>query len=296
MHSLRYCFIFLAFAGIILSSCKKDEEENPPVLTLKSEITYTTDGVYLQNHIAKFGIIAEGKSANITNLTIKCKSKQGEKTILDEGHNIQQLNITKVIQNAWGDSLIWTISVMDKNRHRVSLSLKTYDTTVSYSPIHSFENIVLGMQSNTQYGSFLNPFIPTVYTTTNAALNQANVDILMYYYVTSGTPSYTFSSAGDYDAPIYFPSLTSWTTKNYTDWDYATQVPVSAFDQAINDSLLSAAFHSGSGISSRKYKYAAAGQVIPFKTSSGKKGLIKVKEVNAQQENGWVKFDLKIQQ
>ena len=116
MHSLRYCFIFLAFAGIILSSCKKDEEENPPVLTLKSEITYTTDGVYLQNHIAKFGIIAEGKSANITNLTIKCKSKQGEKTILDEGHNIQQLNITKVIQNAWGDSLIWTISVMDKKQ------------------------------------------------------------------------------------------------------------------------------------------------------------------------------------
>jgi hypothetical protein len=82
--------------------------------------------------------------------------------------------------------------------------------------------------------------------------------------------------------------------KNYTDWDYVTIVSTASFDAANNDSLLVASFHSGAGISSRKYKWADVDKVIPFKTTNNKTGLIKVKAISGA-ESGYIDFDLKIQ-
>ncbi len=281
---------------IFLCSCNKDNNESLPILNLKTNASYTINNCYLSNHLVKFGIIATGKDANITNLVIKCTGKNITKTIVDEGSNTGLLEIDKTFTNVWGDSLQWTITVMDHNRNFATLSLVTYDTTKTYAPIHSYTNIEMGMQNNTTLPQLLNAVTGTPYTLTQGQQSPQLVDILCYYYfATPSQPSYTFSSAGDMDAPTYYSIISSFNPRNYTDWDYSTLVTPLAFDNCNSDSLLVASFHSGAGFSSRKYKFADVGKVVPFKTAAGKIGLIKVLSVSGN-EAGKIVFDLKIQQ
>jgi len=290
IHSL------LVFIGIFLVySCKKENNESFPLLNLKTTASYTINHSYLSNHQVKLGIIATGIDANITNLVIRCSGKNFSKTVLDEGSNTEILDIDKIFTNVWGDSLLWTITVMDHNRNFASLSITTYDTCKTYAAIHSFTNIEMGMQNNVTIPQLLNAVNGTLYSFAQGQQNPQSVDILCYYYVSSGLPSYTLSSVGDMDAVTYYSLIAAFNPKNYTDWDYATQLTTIAFDNCTNDSLLVASFHSGAGFSSRKYKFADAGKVVPFKTQGGKIGLIKVISVSGN-EAGKIVFDLKIQQ
>lgn len=284
------CILIVVFSG-----CKKEDSNTQPTISIRSGGDFISDGSYLINHTAKIGIIADGGGENITNLVIKI-SKNGTTTILtDGGYNLPTLDLTKVLQISKGDSLTWTITVMNKDRNTASISFFTRDTTLSYGEIWSYSGIRLGMQNST-LGSYFDPFTGTVYNSTNVAGHEADVHILGYYYISSGIPSFTFSSAGDEDAPTYLPAMSGWSVKNYTDWDYVTLVSTTSFDAATNDSLLVASFHSGAGISSRKYKWANAGMVIPFKTTNSKAGLIKVNAItSADADAGYINFDIKIQ-
>lgn len=286
--------IVILITNFFVFSCKKEAGNILPELKLKSSINYTTDKSYITAHQIKFGILAMGKEANITNLVIKCSGKDFTKTIFDGGYNTSILDIDKSFTNVWGDTLEWTLTVMDKNRNFNTLRLTTYDTSKIYATINHYQNIELGMQNNITLPQLLNASSGNIYSIAQGQQNAQLIDVLCYYYITSGTPSYTFSSAGDMDAPTYYPAISSFNPKNYTDWDYATQISVAAFDNCNNDSLLIAAFHSGAGFSSRKYKFADAGKVIPFKTAGGKTGLIKVISVSGI-ETGKIVFNLKIQ-
>ncbi len=295
INNLFSKILALSIYSFVLLSCNKDSNETLPVISLKNNTGYTTNKTYLSNHIIKLGITASGKDANITNLVIKCKGKDFTKTITDEGCNTSFLETDKLFTNVWGDTLQWTITVMDKNRNFASMSIITFDTSKIYAPINSYTNIEMGMQNNASFPQLLNAVNGSLYSINQGQLNPGLVDVLCYFYVTSGLPSYTFSSAGDSDAPLYYPAVSTFSIKNYTDWDYATQLSTTAFDNCSNDSLLVASFHSGAGFSSRKYKFADAGKVVPFKTASGKTGLIKVVSVSGN-EAGKIVFDLKIQQ
>ena len=293
VHVLIIIVAFILFGG--LSGCKKDDSESLPTISIKSGGDFTSDGSYLSNHTAKIGIIADGGGKNITNLVIRTTKNGITSVLLDEGSNAASLDLTKVLQISQGDSLTWTISVMNKDRKSASISFFTRDTTLSYGEIWSYSGIRLGMQ-NSALGTFFDPFTGTLYTPYTVAGHESSVHILGYYYITSGLPSFTFSSAGDSDAPTYYSMISGWGTKNYTDWDYVTSVTTASFDAATNDSLLVASFHSGAGFSSRKYKYADAGKVIPFKTANNKAGLIKVNAITASDEAaGYIDFDIKIQ-
>jgi hypothetical protein len=287
-------YILIIIITLLVVSCNKDEQSTLPEIKLKNNLNYTTDKSYLINHQIKFGIQASGMDANITNLVIKCSGKNFTKTITDEGYNVAVLDIDKIFTNVWGDTLKWTLTIMDKNRNFNSIIITTYDTSKIYAPINQYQNIEMGMQNNITLPQLLNASSGNLYSIAQGAQNAQLIDVLCYYYITSGLPSYTFSSAGDQDAPTYYPTISSFNPKNYTDWDYATQISVAAFDNCNNDSLLIAAFHSGAGFSSRKYKFAEAGKVVPFKTAGGKSGLIKVISVSGN-EAGKIVFDLKIQ-
>lgn len=286
--------IVIIIISFTIVSCNKDEQNVLPEIKLKNTLNYTTDKSYLNNHQIKLGIQASSKDANITNLVIKCSGKDFTKTIIDEGYNIDVLDIDKIFINVWGDTLDWIITVMDKNRNFKSIKITTYDTSKIYASINQYQNIEMGMQNNTTLPQLLNAYSGNLFTIAQGPQNAALVDVLCYYYITSGQPSYTLSSAGDQDASTYYPSISSFNPKNYTDWDYSTQISVAAFDNCNNDSLLIAAFHSGAGFSSRKYKFADAGKVVPFKTAGGKTGLIKVISVSGT-DAGKIVFDLKIQ-
>jgi hypothetical protein len=150
----------------------------------------------------------------------------------------------------------------------------------------------MGYQGNSTYGHFLKMDDGTVYSTPDATANQSKVDLLIYYFTDGTGPSPTFSSPGDQDAPDYYPEINSWPTKNYTKYDYVTKITEAQFDAADNDSLLIKAYNEYWG--RRKYKYAVAGTIFPFKTISGKIGLIKVLQADTQ-ANGKITFAIKVQ-
>ena len=293
---MKYAHVLIIITCVLVSGltgCKKDDEESLPTISIKTGGDYTSNGSFLSNHTAKIGVIADGGGTNITNLVIKTTKNGVSTTLIDEGHNSPTIDITKIIQLSQSDSLNWNITVMNKDRKTASFSFITRDTSTTYGEIYSFTNIKLGMQ-NSDYGSFLNPFTNNIYTPSTVGGFESNIHIVGYYYISSGIPSYTFSSAGDQDAPTYLPPIAGWSVKNYTDWDYVTVVSTAQFDATTDDRLLVSSFHSGAGISSRKYKWADVGKVIPFKTINNKTGLIKVNAISGA-ESGYINFDMKIQ-
>jgi hypothetical protein len=70
-------------------------------------------------------------------------------------------------------------------------------------------------------------------------------------------------------------------------------VPAEAYDQCHNDSLLIVAYDDVWG--KRKFKWADPGDIIPFLTAKGKKGLLKVLSAD-HAATGTITFSLKIQQ
>ncbi|MCX6306248.1 MAG: hypothetical protein NT040_14890 [Bacteroidetes bacterium] len=285
---------------VAIASCKKDENPVPPVITLMSGAEYTSDGAIVAvGGKLRFGISASAKDANITNLVVKKIMPDGTvKVVLDSGLNSTGFNVNETFYQGIEDEARWTFQVMDKNRQFATTAITLYkDPASTWGGILDYPFIVMGFQNSTTHGQFLVPSTGKVFFADSAAMNQNLVDIITYYYV-DGTPSPTFSSPGETGGGIteYYPAVGQWTVKNYTKYDISVDtdpVPVAAFDACHNDSLLIVSYDDVWG--KRKFKWAEPGVVIPFLTSSGKKGLIRVLSVE-NDPAGTTTFAMKIQQ
>ena len=294
---LVLCFVCLIITTV---SCKKDKDPAPPTIMLisGSEYTATGDTVAVGGKL-RFGMSASGPGANITNLVVKKVMPDGSiKVVLDSGLNSTGFSINETFYQSIEAEARWTFQVMDKNRQFATAALTVYkDPASAWGGIIDYPSIVMGFQNSTAHGQFLVPSSGKVYFADTAALNQNLIDIITYYYV-DVDPSPTFSSAGETGGGIteYYPGIAQWTTKNYTKWDISVDgdpVPVAAFEACHNDSLLIVTYDDVWG--KRTFKWANPGDVIPFLTSSGKKGLIRVISVE-NDPAGSITFAMKIQQ
>lgn len=293
----------LIFSGLILtlgSACKKDEKPLPPSISLSSGEGYTPSGAIVAiGGKLKFGISASSTGSNITNFVVKKIMNDGTtKVVLDSGLNSTGFSVNETFYQGDETEARWTFQVMDKNRQFATTAITIYkDPASTWGAILEYPTIVMGFQNNTIHGQFLIPSAGKVYFADSAELNQDMVDIITYYYV-DDTPSPTFSSAGETGGGIteYYPTIGQWTTKNYTKWDISVDsnpVAVTDFDACHNDSLLIVRYDDVWG--KRKFKWANPGSVIPFLTSSGKKGMIHV--ISAENDPaGMITFAMKIQQ
>jgi len=292
------------FAGalvfLFLAGCKKESNPVPPVIQLKSGEGYTPSGsIVATGGKLRFGITVSGTDANITNFVIKKIMPDGSsKVMLDSGLNSTGFTVNETFYQSIEPEARWTFQVMDKNRQFATTAMTIYKDPASvWGGIFEFPSIVMGFQNSTTHGQFLVPATGKVYFADSATLNQNLIDIITYYYV-DGTPSPTFSSAGETGGGIvdYYPAIGQWTVKNYTKWDISVDndpVPVAAFDACHNDSLITLSYDDVWG--KRKFKWANPGVVIPFLTNGGKKGLIKVIAVE-NDPAGSITFAMKIQQ
>lgn len=294
--------LFISFiAGLLFSGCKKDNNSQPPAISLKSGSQYTADkSVVAVGRALHFGITAGSTDANITNLVVKKIMPDGSiKVVLDSGMNSASFSFDRTFFQGVEDTARWTFQVMDKNRQFATTAMTIYkDPNSSWGGILEYLAITMGYQNNPDIGHFLDPMSGKVFFADTAALNQSLIDIIPYYFVDDNLPSPTFSSAGEQGGGItdYYPSIAEWTTKNYTLWDISVDsdpVPPEAFDACHNDSLLILSYDDVWG--KRKFKWAEPGDIIPFFTASGKKGLIKV--ISADHDAaGTIVFSMKIQQ
>jgi len=299
----KICILFLPAAIVLalsLPSCKKDSNPAAPSIRLLSGTEYTPDGsVVAVGGKLRFGIAVSGTDANITNLVVKKIMPDGSsKVVFDSGLNSAGFTVGETFYQGVEDTARWTFQVMDRNRRFATAALTIYkDPNSAWGGILEFPSIVMGYQGCTTHGQFLVPSTGKVWFADSAALVQESIAIITYYYV-DDTPSPTFSSAGETGGGIteYYPSIAQWTTKNYTKWDISVDtdpVPAGAFEACHNDSLLILAYDDVWG--KRKFKWADPGDVIPFLTAKGKKGLIRVLSAD-HDAAGTITFAMKIQQ
>ena len=286
---------------LAISSCKKDSNSVPPTVSLKTGTGYTPDGAIVAiGGPLRFGISASGTDANITNLVVKKIMPDGSvKVVLDSGMNSPSFSFDRTFYQNIEDTAQWTFQVMDKNRQFATRAMTIYkDPNSTWGGIYEFPSITMGFQNNTTYGQFLDPMTGTVYFADTASLNQSLIHIITYYYMDDNIPSSTFSSAGELGGGItdYYPAIAQWTTKYYTKWDVSVDsdpVPPEVFEACHNDSLLIVSYEEVYG--KRKFKWANPGDIIPFLTATGKKGLIRV--ISTEYDaTGTIVFAMKIQQ
>lgn len=284
---------------LFLSACDKDRNPVPPSLTLASGTDYTPSGaVITTGGKIRVGITAEGSDANITNLVVKKIMPDGSvKVVFDSGLNSPAFSVNKTFYQGAEDEARWTVQVMDRNRQFATSAITIFrDPASQWGAILEFPSITMGYQNNTAAGQFLIPSAGKILQADSATLVAGLIDIITYYYV-DDEPSPTLSSAGETGGGIteYYPSIAQWSVKNYTKWDISVDsdpIPVAAFDACHNDSLLLLSYDDVWG--KRKFKWAEPGDVIPFLTASGKKGLVRILSAD-HDPAGTISFSLKIQ-
>jgi len=293
--------LLLIFLLTLLPGCKKEKDPAAPVISLSTGGVYTPNGSVTRTGGAlHFGINSRPGDANITNLLIKKLMPNGSvKVVLDSGMNSAGFSVSETYYQSVEDTARWIFQIMDKNRVMVSTSLVLYkDPNSTWGGIFEYPLITMGYQDNTVTGQFLCCATGKVLQGDSAGLVSDLIDIATYYLVDDNLPSPTFSSPGEQGNGIleYYPFISSWSTKNYTKWDIsvdANPIAASTYDACHNDSILIVSYNEGGG--KRKFKWANVGDIIPFLTAKGKKGLIKVLTAD-EKSDGAITFSMKVQQ
>ncbi len=272
-----------------------------PTLYLKTGASYTADGdtIPLGGHI-RIGILASGGGVALTYIRIDRISGDHTVNELDQGIYNEQSVMDQdfIFSKDTTSKETWVVFLMNADRQVITRSFVVYKGAgTAFGGILYYPSITLGFQSNSTFPHYLDAHLGQAFTESTVSGHESEIDMLGYYYVTSGNPSPTLTCPGYTAAVGYYPSLTSWPVKNSILYDYYTSdnqlISTSQFDAAANDSLLVYGFRPGSVSGNCKFCYD--GRVIPFKTNDSKYGLIKVIRAD-QSENGSIEIAIKIQE
>jgi hypothetical protein len=294
-------FFMLSFIVSFFSCSEEELSDTNPFILLK------TDNEFTQNEARvpvgaqmKFGISAIGDGAVITNLTIQRITDTKTITELDQGMYVTSggLDTTVTFIKSGSEQETWTFSIMNDHRDVSSTSLIVYKGEGSaYGDINYFPSITIGYQDNTSLPFYVDLHTGNTYDNTTVSGNEATVDLVSYYYLSSGTSSPTLSCPSYETARTFHTAMNSWSVKNSVLYDYQTTdndlISIEEFDAAQNDSLLVNGYLPSSTSGTCKFCYTD--KIIPFKTGDGKYGLIKV--IRADEiETGSMEIAVKIQQ
>jgi len=296
--AVLFCFY------ILIISCKKNENENPPIITFKIGNEFTKNGDTIAvGHPLFFGIQARAGDNPITNFTVKKRLPDGKIiNMMDTALYSNFANINKIFYQNVEDRATWIFSVMDRNRLSAEISLQIIkDPNSKFGGIFHYPSIKIGFQNNLLFPHFLSTASGLVYGYDTAYLHQQNIDILCYYINLGSSPTPAISSPGEMDnesteAQTFYPTITNWNIRNYVLFDISVDtkpIQLEAFDNCHNDSLLIVSYNPVWG--KKKFRFATAGKVVPFQTDKGKTGLIKIIHSD-NNSSGYMEFELKIQQ
>ena len=147
---------------------------------------------------------------------------------------------------------------------------------------------ILGSYDNLTHGSSFATIDGMVYKIADATLNQAKIDFLYWYGVST---SATLASPADNATPTVYPAVGGWTTRNDTRFTETT-VTADEFDQITNDAPIIAA---ATGASLTKIGNLSVDDVIGVMAADGRYALIKITDIEVGQA-GTITIDVKVQQ
>lgn len=300
-----------------LTGCKKDIEVHQSALFLKTGTIYTAHNAEVsQGGTIRIGVLASGAGAPLTYLRIERITERKVINVNAFGTMVTTVRDTLVQKDKGlylGDEGLdedftfakdtfaveeWRVLVMnaDKSVATGSLTVKR-GTGTDWGAIKHYTDMELSLQDHLAGNWYLDADQGAIYNALTVAGHEAEVDIVGYFYITSGLPSPTLACPGYTSVVGYYSVINGWNTRNTTLYDYASAdnnlVSPARFDEAVNDSLLVTAYKPDKVSGNCKYCYT--GKVIPFKTAQGKYGMVKVvlAEENAA---GTMKLEVKIQE
>ncbi|HLO90090.1 MAG TPA: hypothetical protein VK172_02890 [Lentimicrobium sp.] len=287
--NLLLSMLFISSA-IFVTSCSKDETATGPSLSLKGGATYTsTDKTIQVEDPILVGVTGTSGDANLTRFKFSITSNNVATTILDSTFNSANFNYDQELTfTSVGEArLLFELWDKDGNKDEKSFNITVEDAGMQ---VVKYSNVELGSW-NDAVGSFYSSTENIVYTRgqlTTSVSNQAKIDFLFFKGTTNGN---TIASPDDTDAnTINDLQLNLWTNKNQTRFN-TTDITVAQFD-AITTSFQFPVFQMGS--QTTKVNNLTEGQVVMFKTESGKLGLIKV--VDLYSRGDLAKVDVVVQQ
>lgn len=302
---IKIAFTTLAIVLLFNASCKKEDESSTnPIIILKNGDYTMNDQLVPVGGKLKFGITATDGGAILTNLRIERIVGSTVITELDRGLYIKNggLDYDYPAVKSSAAQEVWRFFVMNSNRDSAMVSLTVnLGAGSAYGEINYYPSIMIGMQKNTDLPNYFDLHTGNLFTKTNIAGHEGEIDLVGFVYETSGImsptlccPGYTGSSSVTGDDR--YPEIASWSTTNLTSYDYYASdnnlVSAEKFELAQNDSLLVTSYNpqSVSGLC----KYCNAGKIIPFKTVDGKYGLVRVLHADLT-ETGYMELEIKIQ-
>jgi hypothetical protein len=296
----RALWLSVFFGILIFVSCSKEASEHTTTLFLKTGTAFTADGASIPvGGTIRIGVQASGSGTALTYIRIDRITSSDTLIQLDRGiyAGSDGYDADFVFSKDTSEVETWVITVMNADRVQASKSLVIKrGSGAAYGEISYFPSITLGMQSNSSVEQFLDVDQGVAYNSVNINGHEGDIDLICYYYITSGLSSPTFTCPGYTAAVAYFPILSSWQTKCTTLFDYRSTdnnlVSVDQFDAAQNDSLLVTAYKPDKVSGNCKFCYT--GKVVPFKTQAGKYGLIKVLRAD-ETETGSLEVSVKVQ-
>jgi hypothetical protein len=288
-------FLLLFIGAFFLGGCKKDYER-PIIQLIPGTGLFYTDTLADPGQLFSIRIRGNSGSSPATNFRISVETNGVTGTVLDSGIYSEDINLTKSFYFGGNNTEKWTFYV--KNKEGIvaaqSISIRRNPNAL-YGPVVEYPNLILKMQENNG-GNMMVLSTGEVIPGASSVSYQTTVDFLAYY---STINYYTLSSPNETEAPGFYPSILSMTTKNEIRYkDIYTEVSPAAYDAVMNDSLILASYDN-SVIGKRKAKNVIAGNVIPFAVQTGpmagKKGLIKIMDTQGE-ANGTITLSIKIQQ
>lgn len=297
MHRYNYLFVLL----FLLFSCAKEEKtiSNPEVKLKQAAGMLANNSWVSYGSAMKLGIIADGDGYPITYIRITRDLGMTKVVELDKGVYIKSGKLDTVFTFFRSNATLeqWTIFILNENRDSTNISfLVNKAAGNSWSSISHFTAVKIGYAENTQFPKYLSLTSSQTWFDNTVSGHEDSVDLAAIFYYTSGNPSPTLTCPGYTGAVAYFPIFGNWTIKNQTTYDYKTSdnnlVSASAFDAATNDSLLITAYNPQ--YISGWCKYATAGKIVPFKTASGKYGMLKIIHADLN-TTGYMEVEIKVQ-
>ena len=289
----RYALFFFSLIIAFATSCdKKEENTNPPTITLLAEDGYvTTNTAVAAATSIKFMVSCKSNGTHV--LTNIIASSNGNRFV-DEGINTHELNKEVVLTKNTDELEVIEFTIRDINGHEASLTLNVEldENGGDTEPIW-YQNITLNAQSTDDTNGFFSLADGTIFSLQDAFNNQSNIHML-YYFDTVDSDSNTISSPGANIDESIFPgefSLVNWTTRNTTRF-----LPVSMSQEefeAINSTVFLVESYTATG--NRKAKNLEPGLTFSFKDESRNKfGMFRVNSLTGE-ETGEINISIVVQ-
>jgi hypothetical protein len=288
MKKLSYLLGLFLVAGILFSSCKKDEDEPQdltPSINFKGGANYTSaDVIITAGDTILVGINADENSTsgkNLTNFKMVLTTDNNPQTLVDSNFNESSFNMDYSISFPQSGETRLSAKITDKDGQSKEIA---FNITVNAAlpTVSTYTDIQLGSWDDNEYGSFYASTSNTVFMKNEAGNNETIIDFVFFKGVSA------FNTIGA-------PSSTNVQNVFQLNWGVynETIIEMAGIDAAEFDAIGATYQFPDLAGTGNEVNNLEVDHIILFKTVEGKKGYIKIN--NFDQKGDRMNIDVKVE-